>query len=74
MQKLRRVVVTGMGALTPLGQSVQTFWEAMKSGESGAGPITHFDTEDFKTKFACELKNFDILDHLDSKSARRMDP
>lgn len=63
-----------MGALTPLGLSVDTFWEAMMRGESGAAPITYFDPEQFATKFACELKGFDALDFLDRKEARRMDP
>ena len=70
----RRVVVTGMGALTPIGHTVQDFWEAMLRGESGAAPITYFDTEPFETKFACELKNFDPLDYIDRKLARRLDP
>ncbi|HMB91323.1 MAG TPA: beta-ketoacyl-ACP synthase II, partial [Rhodothermales bacterium] len=70
----RRVVVTGMGALTPIGHTVQGFWEAMLRGESGAAPITYFDTEPFETKFACELKNFDPLDYIDRKLARRLDP
>ena len=70
----RRVVVTGMGALTPIGNDPESFWNAMMDGKSGAAPITYFDTEAFATKFACELKNFDILDYLDRKEARRMDP
>ena len=69
----RRVVVTGMGALTPIGLSPDAFWDAMMRGDSGAAPITYFDTEPFSTQFACELKNFDIHDFLDKKSARRMD-
>jgi len=71
---LRRVVVTGLGALTPIGNDPDSFWDAMMRGESGAAPISYFDTEPFTTKFACELKNFDIHDYLDRKSARRMDP
>ena len=73
-QTVRRVVVTGMGALTPIGNDPDSFWDAMMRGESGAAPITYFDTEPFATKFACELKNFDVHDYLDRKAARRMDP
>jgi 3-oxoacyl-[acyl-carrier-protein] synthase II len=62
-----------MGALTPLGLSVDSFWEAMLRGESGAAPITYFDTETFDTKFACEVKGFDPNDYIDKKAARRMD-
>ena len=72
--QLKRVVVTGFGALTPLGNDAQSYWEALSSGKSGAAPITRFDAEKFKTKFACEIKNFDILNHLDRKEARKMDP
>ena len=57
----RRVVVTGLGALTPLGNDVPTFWESLVNGVSGAGPITHIDTTKFKTQFACEVKNFNPL-------------
>jgi 3-oxoacyl-[acyl-carrier-protein] synthase II len=71
---LKRVVVTGLGALTPLGNSVDEYWDGLVSGRSGAAPITRFDASHFKTKFACELKNFDPLDHLDRKDARKMDP
>lgn len=70
----RRVVVTGMGALTPIGNSPDEFWDAMMRGESGAGDITYFDASDFPTQFACELKGFDAEDFLDRKEARRMDP
>ncbi len=73
-QTVRRVVVTGMGALTPIGNDPDSFWDAMMRGDSGAAPITYFDTEPFATKFACELKNFDVHDYLDRKAARRMDP
>lgn len=73
-REIRRVVVTGMGALTPIGNDPKSFWDAMMRCESGAAPITYFDTEPFVTNFACELKNFDVLDYLDRKSARRMDP
>ena len=57
---LKRVVVTGLGALTPIGNDVNTFWSNMQAGVSGARPITKFDTTEFKTKFACEVKNFDV--------------
>ncbi len=70
----RRVVITGMGALTPLGLSVEAFWQAMMRGESGAAPITYFDTADFRTHFACELKGFDPLAYFDRKASRRLDP
>jgi 3-oxoacyl-[acyl-carrier-protein] synthase II len=70
----RRVVVTGMGALTPIGLSVEAFWDGMMRGDSGAAPITYFDTERFDTKFACELKGFDVGAYLDRKQARRLDP
>ena len=73
-RSLRRVVVTGMGAVTPIGLTVEEFWDGMMRGVSGAGPITHFDTTAFDTKFACELKGFDPLDHIDRREARRMDP
>jgi len=63
-----------MGALTPIGNDPDSFWDAMMRGDSGAAPITYFDTEPFATKFACELKNFDVHDYLDRKAARRMDP
>lgn len=69
----RRVVVTGLGALTPLGLSAEAFWEAMMRGVSGAAPITYFETEDFSTKFACELKGFEAEEHLERKEARRLD-
>ncbi len=70
---MRRVVVTGMGALTPVGLSVDAFWDAMMAGTSGAAPIAAFDAERFDTKFACELKEFDPGDWLDRKTARRLD-
>ena len=72
--RLKRVVVTGIGALTPIGNNVPAFWDNLLKGVSGAAPITYFNTEHFKTKFACEVKNFNVLDFLDSKTARRMDP
>ena len=71
--KLRRVVVTGLGALTPIGNTLSTYWEGLLSGTSGAAPITYFDPTLFKTKFACELKGFDPLDHFDRKEARKYD-
>jgi len=73
-QQKRRVVVTGMGALTPIGLSVEEFWQGMMEGKSGAGPITYFDPSAFDTKFACQLKGFDPLQYLDRKLARRLDP
>lgn len=70
---LRRVVVTGLGALTPIGNTKDEYWTGLLNGKSGAAPITYFDTEKFKTKFACELKNFVATDFLDRKEARKMD-
>ena len=69
----RRVVDTGLGALTPIGNSVPAYWEGLISGTSGAAPITYFDPTDFKTQFACELKGFNALDHFDRKEARKQD-
>ncbi len=69
----RRVVVTGLGALTPIGNTLPEYWEGLLSGTSGAAPITYFDPELFKTQFACEIKNFDPLDHFDRKEARKYD-
>ena len=71
--ELKRVVVTGLGALTPIGNNIEEYWEGLKNGKSGSAPITYFDTEKFKTKFACELKNFNPLDHFDRKEARKLD-
>jgi len=71
--ELKRVVVTGLGAVTPLGNDVQTTWENVKKGVSGAGPITHFDASQFKTQFACEVKDFDSTPYIDRKEARKMD-
>ncbi len=71
--KLRRVVVTGLGALTPLGNSVSAYWQGLEKGVSGADVITTFDISRFKTKFACELKNFEPTDYLDKKEARKID-
>lgn len=69
-----RVVITGMGALTPIGNNLQEFWGGLINGTSGAAPITKFDTSLFKTQFACELKDFDLLDHFDAKTIRKNDP
>ena len=71
--ELKRVVVTGLGALTPIGNSVQEYWDNLVKGVSGAAPITRFDASKFKTQFACEVKNFDITEHLHRKNARKMD-
>ena len=72
--ELKRVVVTGLGALTPLGNDVSQTWKGLVEGVSGAGPITHFDASKFKTHFACELKDFDVTRYIDRKEARKMDP
>ena len=69
----RRVVVTGLGALTPIGNSVSDFWEGLIGGKSGSATITYFDASNFKTKFACELKNFDVLNFIEKKEIRRQD-
>jgi 3-oxoacyl-[acyl-carrier-protein] synthase II len=71
--ELKRVVVTGLGALTPIGNTVDEYWKNLVDGKSGAAPITHFDAEKFKTKFACEVKNFNAEDFLSRKDARKMD-
>lgn len=71
--ELKRVVVTGLGALTPLGNDVATTWEAAKKGESGAAPITHFDASKFKTQFACEVKGYDPAAHFDRRQMRQLD-
>ena len=71
--ELKRVVVTGLGALTPVGNNVTETWENLVNGVSGAGPITHFDASKFKTQFACEVKNFKVNEHLERKEARKMD-
>jgi 3-oxoacyl-[acyl-carrier-protein] synthase II len=72
--QLRRVVVTGLGALTPLGNTLKDYWEGLVSGRSGAAPITRFDASKFKTQFACEVKGFNPEDFFDRKEARKMDP
>ncbi|MBR0024984.1 MAG: beta-ketoacyl-ACP synthase II [Muribaculaceae bacterium] len=71
--ELKRVVVTGLGAITPLGNDVETTWKNAINGVSGAGPITHFDASLFKTQFACEVKDFNVEEYLDRRDARRMD-
>lgn len=71
--ELKRVVVTGLGALSPVGNTAPETWEALKAGKSGAAPITHFDASRFKTQFACEVKNFKATDFIDRKEARKMD-
>jgi 3-oxoacyl-[acyl-carrier-protein] synthase II len=71
--QLKRVVVTGLGAITPIGNSIQEYWDALICGKSGAAPITYYDTEKHKTKFACEVKDFNIENYMDRKESRRMD-
>ena len=71
--QLKRVVVTGLGALTPIGNNIEEYWNALVNGVSGAAPITHFDATKFKTRFACEVKNFTVTDFMNRKDARKMD-
>ena len=71
--ELKRVVVTGIGALTPIGNTAKEFWDGLLQGKSGAAPITHFDSSKFKTQFACEIKNLNVEDFIDRKEMRRMD-
>ena len=71
--ELKRVVVTGLGALTPIGNTLDEYWNGLISGKSGAAPITHFDASKFKTQFACELKNFEVTDFIGRKEARKLD-
>ena len=71
--QIKRVVVTGLGALTPIGNNIQEYWSGLVNGVSGSAPITYFDTTKFKTRFACELKDFKVTDFLDRKEARKMD-
>ena len=71
--KTRRVVVTGIGALTPIGNNLQDYWKALQEGVSGAAPITHFNAENFKTQFACEVKGFEVTDFINRKDARKLD-
>src|SRR6478609_11330128 len=70
----KRVVITGVGALTPIGNTLPEYWDGLKNGKSGAAPITKFDSTLFKTKFACELKGFDPTQFMDRKEARKLDP
>ena len=70
--KLNRVVVTGMGALTPIGNNLETYWDNLIKGTSGASEITRFDAKNFKTKFACELKNIDLSDYIDRKRTQKV--
>ncbi|TKS57077.1 beta-ketoacyl-ACP synthase II [Mesohalobacter halotolerans] len=71
--ELKRVVVTGLGALTPIGNNIQEYWNGLANGKSGSAPITYYNTEKFKTKFACEIKNFNTSDFFDRKEVRRLD-
>ncbi|MGB5500322.1 MAG: beta-ketoacyl-ACP synthase II [Maribacter sp.] len=71
--QLKRVVVTGLGALTPIGNNIEEYWDGLINGKSGSAPITYFDTAKYKTKFACELKNFNAENHFDRKEARKLD-
>ncbi len=71
--EIKRVVVTGLGALTPIGNNIEQYWNGLVNGVSGAAPITYFDATKFKTRFACELKNFEVTDYLNRKDARKMD-
>ncbi len=71
--KLKRVVVTGLGALTPIGNNVQEYWQSLINGVSGAAPITRIDASKFKTRFACEVKNYNPSDYFDRKELRKMD-
>ena len=71
--ELKRVVVTGIGAITPIGNNISEFWENLKNGVSGAAPITKFDASKFKTRFACEVKNYDPLKYFDRKEVKKLD-
>ena len=71
--ELKRVVVTGFGAITPIGNNAKEYWENLVKGQSGAAPITLFDATNFKTRFACEVKNYDPLNYFDKKEAKKMD-
>src|SRR5690554_4284405 len=72
--ELKKVVVTGLGALTPIGNTVSEYWNGLLNGVSGAAPITRFDASQFKTRFACEVKNFDATNFMERKDARKLDP
>ena len=69
----RRVVVTGIGAITPIGNNLKDYWQSLVDGISGADLITHFDASNFKTKFACEVKDFDVTEFIHKKEARKLD-
>ena len=69
----RRVVITGMGAVTPIGNTIEEFWDGIRSGKSGIAPITHFDASEYKVKLAAEVKNFVAKERMDFKAAKRMD-
>ena len=71
--EMKRVVVTGLGALTPIGNNIEQYWDGLVSGKSGAAPVTYYDVDKFKTKFACELKGYDVKDYFDRKEARKLD-
>ncbi len=71
--QIKRVVVTGLGALTPIGNNIEEYWEGLVNGKSGCAPVTYYDTEKFKVKFACELKNYDPANFFDRKEARKLD-
>lgn len=71
--ELKRAVITGLGALTPIGNNIEEYWAGLIEGKSGGGPITHFDASEFKTQFACEIKNFDFKGYFDRKEIRRLD-
>ena len=70
---MKRVVITGIGAITPLGNSVNEFWENIVAGKSGAAPITKFDTSKFKTRFGCEVKDFDVTKYIEKKEIKKYD-
>ena len=72
--ELKRVVVTGLGTINPIGNNIEEYWNSLINGISGAGPITRFDASKSKTRFACEVKNWDPLDHFERKDARKYDP
>ncbi|MEX0274533.1 MAG: beta-ketoacyl synthase N-terminal-like domain-containing protein, partial [Flavobacteriaceae bacterium] len=71
--QLKRVVVTGLGALTPIGNGIQAYWEGLVNGKSGAAPVTYYDAENVKVKFACELKGYAPLAYFDRQEARKLD-
>ena len=72
--ELKRVVVTGLGAITPLGKTFPETWKNLKAGVSGCAPITRFDASKFKTQFACEVKDYNVADYFDRKEGRKIDP